>query len=172
MTKVNRVGMVEWQGFHLVDCALREDLTSPAAEFLEHLRQGIWEEDPDSTSIPDDEQVTDYYKLLHKMRYVASHGEPERQGDVNYLRSGIWEFKVARKRIAFYDTDGQGNWTPKGKVDDARDAVEGANIWWFPELDEELRLLNAWPKLGQKAPPLDIELAVTIAREDVRHDES
>ena len=50
--------------------------------------------------------------------------------------------------------------------------MKGASIWWFPELDEELRLLNAWPKLGQKAPPLDIELAVTIAREDVRHDES
>ena len=172
LTKVKRVAIVEWQGFHQVDCALRGDGTSPAAEFLEQLRQGTWEDDPDSSAIPDDEQVTDHFKLLHKMQYVASHGEPERQGDVNYLHFGIWEFKVARKRIAFYDTDGRGNWTPKGKVADIRDAVEGANIWWFPALDEELRLLNAWPKLEEKAPPSEIELAVTIAREDVRHDEA
>ena len=97
---------------------------------------------------------------------------PRSGGNLNYLHFGIWEFKVARKRIAFYDTDGRGNWTPKGKVADIRDAVEGANIWWFPALDEELRLLNAWPKLEEKAPPSEIELAVTIAREDVRHDEA
>lgn|GEM_PF-2329485 len=172
LTKVERVGIVRWQGFHLVECAVREDSSSPAAEFLDHLRQGMWEDDPDSSSLPDDEQVADYYKLLHKMAFLAAHGEPERRGDVNYLHSGIWEFKVARKRLAFYDTDGKGNWSPKGKVEDAKDAEDGATHWWFPAMDKEIRLLNAWPKLGQKAEPSDIELAVTIAREDVRHDES
>lgn len=80
-------------------------------------------------------------------------------------------FKVASKRIAFYDTDGRGGWTPKPKILDIKDAVEGATIWWFPELDEELRLLNAWPKLTQKARQIDIAEAVTIAKEDVKHDE-
>lgn len=170
LTKVTSRAIVEWQEFHRVDCAVREDLSSAASEFLDLLRQGMWEGDPDVTDVPDDEQVRDYDKLLHKIRFLASHGEPERQGDVNYLHSGIWEFKVARKRLAFYDTDGRGTWTPKGKVRDIDDAVEGASIWWFPQLDEEIRLLNAWPKLGEKARQQDIGEAVTIAGEDVQHD--
>lgn len=171
MTKVERVAIVERRELHQVDCALREDLSSPAAEFLNQLRRGVWEDDPDVSEVPDDEQVRDHDKLLHKMQFVATHGEPERRGDVNYLHSGVWEFKVAAKRLAFYDTDGDGNWTPKGKVAHIDDAVEGAHIWWFPELDEEIRLLNAWPKTGEKARQLDIDEAVTIAGEDVRHDE-
>lgn len=172
LTKVERLEIIERQEWHRVSCAVRSDGTSPAAEFMGLLKSGMWEEDPDFTSAPDDEQVGDYYKLLHKMRFVAQHGEPERRSDINYLDGGVWEFKVAAKRIAFYDTDGHGVWVPKGRVQDRRDAeYPDSDWWWFPTLDEELRLLNAWPKVGQKADLSDIEEAEAIAGEDVSHDE-
>lgn len=174
MTKVVRTVIVEpplgrgW--WHRVDCAVRSDGSSPAQVFLQQLKEGVWEGDPDSEQVPDDEQVHDYYKLLHKIRYVAEHGEPERAGDVNYLRDGIWEFKVAAKRVAFADTDGRGVFTPKGKVRSRAEAAHPDGMWWFPELEEDLRLLNAWPKLGQKALESDMTEAATIRREDVAHD--
>lgn len=174
LTKVARAVIVEWkdqESYHQVECAAREDLTSPADEFLNMLREGTWEDDPDLAQIPDDEQVNDYYQLIHKMTFVADYGEPERGSDVNYLDSGIWEFKVGVKRLAFYDTDGQGNWVPKKKILDIKEAVPGAKIWWFPEMDGYLRLLNYWGKVSPKADPADIDEAITIAGEDVKHDE-
>jgi hypothetical protein len=138
---------------------------------MTRLRDGAWEEDPAFTSVPSDEQVEDYAKFIHKMSFLAANGEPERKGDVNYLRDGVWEFKVADKRIAFYDTDGHGNWTPKGKILDIRDSPDPSSpCWWFPEMDIHLRLLNAWPKVSQRAEPADMDAAVAIAREDVSHD--
>lgn len=138
---------------------------------MTQLREGAWEEDPASSSVPSDEQVEDHAKFLHKMSFLAEYGEPERRSDVNYLRGGVWEFKVADKRIAFYDTDGCGNWTPKGKIVDIKDSpAPDSPCWWFPEMDVQLRLLNAWPKVGQRAEPEDIDTAEAIAGEDVSHD--
>lgn len=170
MTKVSRSGIVVG-AWHSVQCAIRRDGTSPAREFLTELKQGAWDADPELEEVPFDEQIDDYDALLNKMQYVARNGEPERSGDVNYLHSGIWEFKAGNKRLAFFDTDGQGNWERKAKVQDKADSVDpNSPCWWFPEMDEYLRLLNPWPKTGQKAPQDAIDLAITIACEDVNHD--
>ena len=176
MTKVRRYGIFggrrpgEW--CHHITCGVRSDGTSPARDFWEKLSQGEWEEDPLSPTIPDDEQVKDRDALRHKMRFLAEQGEPERATDVNLLQNGVWEFKHGNKRIAFADTDGQGGFKPKGKIQERSDSPDpDSPCWWFPEMDEHLRLLNAWPKVSQRADPEDIHTAETIAKEDREHDQ-
>lgn len=154
-----------------VECAVTASGNSPAREFLDELKEGMWADDPDSQEIPDDEQVKDYHRLINVIRFVATHGEPERARDVEYLRDGIWEFKVARKRLAFYDTDGAGSSVQKPKIRDIEDSPSPASqAWWFPEFDRVLRLANAWPKVDQKADQLDIDEAVKIREEDLQYD--
>ena len=153
---------------------MRADLTSPARDFLDHIKEGTWADDPESAEIPDDEQVKDYYALVHKIRYLGQHGEPERRGDVNYLRRGIWEFKHGSKRIAFYITDGRGREVLRGPVQEIGESPSPmSSAWWFPEPapDEDIvRLANAWPKLGQKTEEIDMVEADTIREEDLEHD--
>lgn len=157
--------------FHFVECAVREDGTTPAREFLSALKRGAWKDEPGLGEVPFDEQIDDYHALLNKMQYVARNGEPERKADVNYLHSGIWEFKAGNKRLAFYDTDGMGNWEPKTKVGDKNNSPDPSSpCWWFPSMDSYLRVLNPWLKTSEKAPPEAIDLAVTIAHEDVTQD--
>jgi len=154
-----------------VECAVRSDGSSPARQFLDELKKGMWSDDPDSDEIPDDEQIKDYHRLIHVIRYVAAEGEPERARDVEYLRDGIWEFKVARKRLAFYDTDGEGSFVPKPKVRRRDESPSPASpTWWFPTFDRVLRLANAWPKLGAKAEEVDMNEARDVREEDVSHD--
>lgn len=157
--------------WHTIEYAVRAGGSEPAKKFLDLLKEGMWEDDPDSESIPDDEQIKDWAKLLDKIRYFASHGEPERKDDVNSLQDGLWEFKVARKRLVFFDTPGDGTYDAKGKV---RNRVDSAHpespMWWVPEFDEYLRLANYWPKTDQTADPLDIEEGRKIREEDLDHD--
>jgi hypothetical protein len=98
----------------------------------------------------------------------------EQPGDVNYLHSGIWEFKHADRRLTFWDTDGEGNFTPKPKHHDpaerAWDPPEDG-YWWYPYMDAVLRLGCAWPKTEQAAPQHLIEQACEIREEDCARDQ-
>jgi hypothetical protein len=157
--------------WYSVECAVRTDGSSPARQFLDQLKEGMWADDPDSKQIPDDEQIKDYHRRINVIRFVALNGEPERKHDVEYLRDGVWEFKVASKRLAFYDTDGSGEFAPKPKIQDIANSPSPASTaWWFPQLDRVLRLANAWPKVGQKADQLDIDQAIQIRKEDLQRD--
>lgn len=174
MTTVSRSQILQegkdW--WYVVECAVRTDGSSPARAFLDLLKEGMWEDDPDVEAIPDDEQIKDYERLVHSMRFVGKNGEPERKDDVNYLRDGIWEFKVASKRLAFCVTDGQGSLEVKGKLASIADSPSPRSpAWWFPAFDgTRIRLLNAWPKVGQTAGQLDIDEAIQIREEDLAHD--
>lgn len=170
LSKVNRSCIVvgEW---HTIECAVRADGTSPAREFLDLIKTGTWEDDPEVEEIPDDEQVRDYHRLIDSLRYIAVHGEPRRPKDVNYLGFGLWEVKLYTKRLVFYDTNGHGGFLAKAKTKLRQDSNNpDSDMWWFPELDYSLRLANAWCKTDTKADPLDINEARRIREEDLAHD--
>ncbi|WP_170981409.1 hypothetical protein [Nocardioides dongxiaopingii] len=154
-----------------IACAVRSDGSSPARELLDLLKVGEWADDPDVERVPDPEQVRDYHRLIDMMRTLATAGEPERQRDVRYLRDGLWEFAVGAKRLVFYDTDGRGAFTPKPRIQDKGHApYPDTEFWWFPLMDRQLRLANYWPKVSEKADPIDIEEAIKIREEDLRYD--
>ena len=170
LSKVIRSCIVigEW---YKIECAVRADGTSPAREFLNLVKTGMWEADPEVHDLPDDEQVRDYHRLINSMRYLATHGEPEHDNDVNDLEDGLWEFKCYTKRLVFYDTDGYGGYEPKLRIQErARSEYPELESWWFPKFDYTLRLANSWPKVGPVADPLDIQEAIRIREEDLKHD--
>ena len=170
MSKVNRTLLLEGR-VYVVEFAVAADGSEPGREFLEALAQGEWDLDPDSESIPDDEQVTDHKRLLANIRYFAENGEPRRRGDINSLRHGLWEFKVARKRLTFYDVGEDGKCEPKNRIRDRREADnKHSQFWWIPDFDDVIRLGWPFPKLGQKTDELDLARAGQLRKEDLSHD--
>ncbi|MGW0833997.1 hypothetical protein [Streptomyces prunicolor] len=166
-----------WRGrkgsFHdRIECATREDGSSPAASFWADLKVGDWSADPYFQSPPDENQLHNAAKLFVHLRHIGEKGYPPYQRAVNFLEDGIWEVKHDHHRIAYFDTYGDGGYEPKDKVDDRRIADPESNddFWWYPELDPILRLTNGWAKEGPKAPPEAIELALLVREEDVEHD--
>jgi len=154
----------------IVECAVREDgETSPARTFLEQLGSGSWPGDPDEPDLPSDAQIRDCDKLLAWCQMLADDGVPYYTHAVNYLRDGMWEFKIGAKRLSFFDTTGDGNYTPKPKLDSRPPEVTD-EFWWFPSLDPYVRLGHAFPKTGQKTKPTDIAETLTVRKEDVSHD--
>ena len=92
---------------------------------------------------------------------------------MNYLESGIWEFKHHTRRLAYWDTPGDGTWQPKPRHRDVRErATEPppGGYWWYPDLDPILRLGCAWPKDAEHAPPAKIAEAERLREEDCAHD--
>lgn len=171
MTKVNRrlVAEGEW---HVVECAVRLDLTSPADEFLTALSQGMWSQDPDAEELPADAQLSDYDKFIVWCGMLADSGVPERRSAVNYLGHGIWEFKHGAKRLSYYDTPGDGTYTAKGKIRDRRtsDYADDDTWWWYPLFDRIIRLGHAFPKVSQEAAPADVAECRATRTEDLSHD--
>jgi hypothetical protein len=154
--KATRVVVWRWsrdEDWHeAIECAIRSDQSSPAAGFCQSLRRGVWTEDPGFQPPVDLDQIADWSKLLAAMEHVGRHGMPARAGDVNYLHSGIWEFKRADRRLTYWDTDGAGNYTAKAKHRDptARSsAPQEDDYWWYPDMDAVLRL-GCSPQAGMR----------------------
>lgn len=158
-----------------VECAVRADGSSPAESFLTALQAGAWDEAPDHRPPHDDEQIHDFYKLLAKIESVGRHGMPDTSTSTNYLEDGIWEFKHHTRRLTYWDTPGDGTYSPKPKFksDDERptECPEGG-YWWYPDMDAYLRLGVAWPKTDDLAPPEGIQEAIQVRAEDCGHDQS
>lgn len=157
-----------------IECAVRADRSSPGAAFWDRLSRGDWADDPYFAKPPDGDQIHNAAKILAKIEYVGKHGVPENKSDINSLREGIWEFRHHHHRLAYFDTPGDGTFTPKRRVRE-RSTVDpncSDEFWWYPHMDEVLRLTNGWAKEGQMAPPEAIELAIDIREEDVQHDRS
>ena len=150
-----------------VEYAIRADGTEPARAFLQALKAGHLPNDPLTKGIPDEEQITDYSRLISLMTTVAADGEPLRSNQLNYLEDGLWEFKHGNKRIAFYDVDEQGMHTPKAKCSMAASPTPDSAYWWLPDLDPVLRVTNGWIKTGDLAPDTELELAKQIRLEDL-----
>lgn len=155
-----------------IECAVREDLTSPAEEFLSALAGGNWTADPRDNPPADPEQIHDYAKLLARIEFLGINGSPQYGDAVGYLHSGIWELRYSARRLTYWDTPGDGTWTEHAEHDDYRTCDRPDDQYWrYPDMDEILRLGVAWPKLGQAAPQDAIAEAVRIREEDCAHDE-
>lgn len=156
--------------FYDVECAIAADGSSPAALFLDRLKEGLWDGDANDTDRPSDEQLYDYAKFIALIGHVAREGEPPHARAVNYLRSGVWEFKHSNKRISFYDTPGDGTWTEKGRVETREDGHD-SEYWWFPDFDMIIRLGHCFAKQSQVARQEDVDRAVAVREEDIRYDQ-
>jgi hypothetical protein len=176
LTKVNRACIWQrtgrWEYHEAIECAVRSDGTSPALEFLDALEAGEWDADPEHVPPEDEEQIHDYEMMLAKIDHIGVEGCPDTGTSVNYLNDGIWEIKHGRRRLSYWDTPGDGTFSPKEKVDDRRTIIgpEHCIFWWYPKMDQILRLGCAWPKVGQLAPVLSIADAKAIREEDCAHD--
>lgn len=156
-----------------VECAVGADGGSPAARFLDQLASGEWAEDPDHEPPRDPEQIHDYAKLISKIEFVARYGHPDTATSVNHLDDGVWEFKHHTRRLAYWDTPGDGTWQPKPRHQDIRErsgTAPDGGYWWYPELDPILRLGCGWPKDAPLAPPEKIDEARRLREEDCAHD--
>lgn len=151
---------------------MRADLSSPAREFVEQMQRGEWANDPYFTSPPDEDQIHDVAKLLAELQTIVEYGHPSRMSAVNHLRDGVWEIKYGRRRFVYFDTPGDGTYEPKPPIEDGHSLPidRQDEFWEYPLMDEVLRFTNGFSKMGQKAPPEQIDLAISIRDEDVQHD--
>jgi hypothetical protein len=153
-----------------VACAVDASLESPAAVFLDQLKTGYWE-DPEVEKLPDERQVKEYYRFITLCKKLANGEDLDDWLSYNRLGTdGLWELKVGIMRLAFYDTDGKGGWTPK--LGELEEEFDGSVKWLIPlDFDFYIRLANSFPKTGAKTPPEEILRAREIRKEDVNHDQ-
>ena len=157
---------------HAIEYAVRADLSVPARDFLDDLGSGLWAADPEAETWPDDAQISHRDTLLVWFADMAEEGLPPYQRAVNDLDDGMWEFKIGAKRLSYYDADGEGRYTPKHRIHDVADSsYPDEEFWWYPDMDELLRLGFAFPKVGQVALPTDVLECEAVRREDLHHDE-
>lgn len=159
----------EW---YKISYAVRADGTQPAREIMDFLSTGTWV-DAEQKGISPDDQVTAYSRLLKVMEHYAEYGEGPTEKSMNALESGFFEFKALAARICFYDTRGDGTHDEKRKIiypDDAPNCY--SPTWQIPDLDEEIRLCNGWPKPYDQrlTRPADIANARLIRKEDLEYD--
>lgn len=152
--------------WYTVHCALRGDLTAPASELLDDLDEGVWA-DPQAVALPDEYQANVRRRLLVSIEALAMEGTLPR-GAFNRLEEGIWELKVANLRLSFFDTDGNGGYTPK--IGEAYTSWNGRTEYDLPEFDEKLRLGHYFAKTAQRTSNEDLEACKTVRLEDVAHD--
>jgi hypothetical protein len=157
-----------------VRCAVRANGRSPADEALTELYEGILAGDLDRKADdpwPDESQPGDFFYLVNVIRHFAEHGEPRRRSDINSLRDGTWEFRRSKKRLSFFDTPGDGTYSPKPRIRDRKDATyEDSDFWWIPEFDQEIRLGHFFLKDSQQTEETDISECLAVREEDVEHD--
>lgn len=165
MAKVERTLVASGACFD-IECAVRTDLTSPVAEFLEGMRSGTLGAQ-DGVAYEADEQLEWRDWFLAACRHIARKGRPPHRDAHNQLQDGIWELKHWDLRVSFYDTDGSGTYEPT--VDHAS---YGRLVTrpWPDNFEEFLRLTTTFPKTGQKTPPEEIALAIQVREEDLAHD--
>lgn len=153
---------------------LRDGVTSPASDLLDDLKAGERRDDLDHIDgdpWPDEAQPSDFHKIMAMVKKLADDGEPIHGHAINSLHDGIWEFKRGKKRVSFFDTDGEGNINPKLRIRD-RSACEDPDYvyWWFPEFDQQIRLGHVFMKDSQLAASEDIAETLRVREEDLAHD--
>lgn len=157
----------------LIECAIREDYTSPASEFLEDLQNGNVQTSAitaaDNTDLQPDEQIDNYAWFMEAFRHIAETGRPLRaRGQHNQLRDSVWEFKRYTVRITFFDTDGSGCDDPYINYDPA--SPYGRE--WPDDFYGCLRLATGFIKTTQQTLETEINRALHVRKEDLRHDRS
>lgn len=171
MTKVARRLQTRGRAYE-ISFAVCADGCSPAAEFLDDLAAGAWQE---GIALGDSalDQVADADMFVAQMKRYAKTGELGGRHQINGLGRGIWEFKVGAKRLSFFDTDGLGGFTSRGPfTDQASSDRPTSKIWHMPTLERRLRLADGFPKRGQTTPSKPINWAHKIRKEDVEYDKA
>jgi len=155
--------------FHDVDCAVRKDGRSPAGQFLDALKNGVWDHTVESE--PRDEQISDYHWFLNAIRHWASTGEPVYRDAVKALEDGVWEFRHGDKRLTFFDTDGRGGYTAKLPIRRYAEAeAPESEYWQIPYFDRLIRIGHAFTKVSQKTLKKDLSESQEVREEDLAHD--
>jgi hypothetical protein len=169
--KVERKSEWGWDGdAYEVLCAFEADgKNSPAWNLLEQLRKGEWPE-PDTTELPPDAQISIRAKVRSLIKMLAQEGRLP-PGNFNKLRDGIWELKHVDVRLTFYDTLGDGNFTPK-EGEPTYDWQQNVYYPQLPDFDDYLRLGHAFekPLHIRKTTEHDIAESLRIRTEDLTHD--
>ena len=141
-----------------IECAIRQDGTSPALSMFKQLAQGMVKI-PDIPP-PDLAQTSFLTDLMMFIKDIANGYEP-RNGALNYLTEGIWELKRETIRMTFFDTDGSGKFhTHSGQ--------KFLDVEFFPIL----RLGHSFVKNSAKTSAEDIRLALQTRTEDVHYDKA
>lgn len=164
--KVSRAVIVRGQ-MAIVECAVTESGVSPALDAIEQLRNRSWP-DPDGRTLPDEAQALDYAMLMELIQDVADGGYGP-VGYTNYLRDGVWEFKVRGIRMTFYDTDGRGSSVDKSFK---RDDVDWRRKLLPDDFGEIIRLGHTFGKAAgiRVTPRADLVRAFIVRKEDLDHD--
>jgi hypothetical protein len=156
-SKVSRT--LIYVGTHFsIECAIRQDGSSPALNMLRQLALGMVEipEFPP----PDSAQSFFLTDLLIFIKDIADGYQP-RNGAMNYLTEGIWELKRETIRITFYDTDGTGRFHGHQNRDFLGD-----------EFYPIFRLGHSFVKRTAKTSEDDIQLALRTRNEDIEYDKA
>jgi hypothetical protein len=168
------VGAVERRGIargelHYVECAIRENGSCPAGQFLDALKSGSWNHNDEAG--PSDEQIDDYHWFLDAIRHWTRTGEPKYKDAVKALKDGVWEFRHGDKRLTFYDTDGRGGYIAKHPIlEHTKADAPDSQYWQIPNFGELIRLGHAFSKVSQKTLDRDLDEALRIREEDLAHD--
>ena len=159
---------------HVVFCAMREDGSQPASEMFDQLAAGEWRADSDHEEgdrWPDERQASDRLALLRIMSYFADHGTVLSRTHINDLDDGVWEFKRARKRVSFFDTDGAGEtgYRARNTRQEQCSRVEDP-FWHIPDFHHQLRLGHCFAKTSTQTDKNDIYESIRTREEDLSHD--
>jgi hypothetical protein len=168
LTKVKRTIIADGT-WAIVSCSVREDGSEPGGDFLNRLQEQMWPM-PD-IPLPDEAQARYLVKMLSDLEDI-SNGIDVDLASHNRLEDGIWELKRDVLRLTFYDTPGDGTYSPKHGC--KAEEFDGKLIRWLvsEDLDEHVRIGHAFTKVSPRTLRQDIDEATCIREEDLRHDKT
>ena len=173
MTKVRYVIMKGREGdcHDKVECALRADGSSPAFDFWNELQKGVFQDGRAAFIDPESEdQISDFIVLARVLRGLIETGYPIYGRAINDLRRGIWEIKGGEARMPFFDVEREsGMHTPKSRVAVRWEVDPNMQVdyWWFPHMDQTLRMTHGFIKDGDLTPEEEMSKAESIRQEDL-----
>lgn len=162
---MNRVLLADGEA-HEISCAvLKDGISSPAVELLDLLERNMWP-DPKVSELPDARQANAKRRFLAQVNHLAEFGELE--PGFNRLKDGVWELKFWALRITFFDTNGDGTYSPKYGSDNYD--WSGTNQPELPIFDDFIRIGHYFGKNSPQTSPSDIYRSLKVREEDLSHD--
>lgn len=173
MTKVRLVVIpgTETSCHDKVECAIRSDGSSPAADFWLSLKADVWPSEYAAYVHPDSDALHEFFQLVGLLEHLVQTGTPQYKDASKHLKEGIWEVRYSRIRMPYFDVDDDGENFPKLPIEDRR-IVDPRNEddWWsYPPMDPTIRLTHGFIKSGDRHPE-EYDLAVQIRAEDLEND--
>lgn len=154
-----------------VECAIRADGSSPAADFWLNLKSDVWPDEYAAFVHPDSEALHEYFQLVGLLEHLVKTGTPKYKDASKHLRNGIWEVRFSRIRMPYFDVDENGVNVPKLPNADRRlvDPNNEDDWWSYPHMDQTIRLTHGFIKSDERAPE-EYDIAEQIRAEDLNND--